>query len=63
MEGNQQDKREDGRIYAAIGSTHADDAIVQRLSRINEVGYGIGSLHEDNQELEEHGRGEEVRVL
>jgi len=63
MEGYRRGKREDGRIYAAIGKTYAHDAVVQRLFGINEVGHGIGSLHEDNQEPEEYERGQEVRVL
>ena len=54
MEGYWRGKREDGRVHATVGKPHAHDAIVQRLLGINEVGYGIGSLHEDNQESEEY---------
>lgn len=63
MEGYWRGKREDGRVYATVGKPYAHDAIVQPLLRINEVGYGIGSLHEDYQEPEEYERGQEVRVL
>ena len=48
----------DGEVDADTGDAHADDAIVQRLSKGRQGRDGVGRLLEDNQELKEYEGGE-----